>query len=136
VLPVLAASRLLDAGAKVGGLLNKVGLRFGTDIEQMAHGHSTLADGESRAAFLHTLRSVVDYGGQRVNASNRLYLAQHVPFLMIWGEHDSIIPAEHGRAAHEALPGSELVSLPGEGHNAMDTHPDAFVAQVEDWLLR
>jgi pimeloyl-ACP methyl ester carboxylesterase len=40
------------------------------------------------------------------------------------------------RAAHEALPGSELVSLPGEGHNAMDTHPDAFVAQVEDWLLR
>jgi len=40
------------------------------------------------------------------------------------------------RAAHEALPGSELVELPGEGHNAMDTYPDAFVAQVEDWLLR
>ena len=40
------------------------------------------------------------------------------------------------RAAHEALPGSELVLLNGENHNAMDTHPDAFVAQVEDWLLR
>jgi len=40
------------------------------------------------------------------------------------------------RAAHEALPGSELVELPGEAHNAMDTHPEAFVAQVEDWLGR
>src|SRR5438309_1189320 len=29
------------------------------------------------------------------------------------------------RAAHEALPGSELVELPGEAHNAMDTHPEA-----------
>ncbi len=62
VLPLLAASRLLAAGAKVGGLLNKVGLRLGTDLEQMAHGHGTLADAGSRAAFLHTLRSVVDYG--------------------------------------------------------------------------
>jgi pimeloyl-ACP methyl ester carboxylesterase len=40
------------------------------------------------------------------------------------------------RAAHEALPGSELVELPGEAHNAMDTHPEAFVAQVDDWLRR
>jgi pimeloyl-ACP methyl ester carboxylesterase len=40
------------------------------------------------------------------------------------------------RAAHQALPGSELVELPGEAHNAMDTHPEAFVAQVEDWLAR
>jgi pimeloyl-ACP methyl ester carboxylesterase len=40
------------------------------------------------------------------------------------------------RAAHEALPGSELVELPGENHNAMDTDPEGFIAQVEGWLLR
>jgi pimeloyl-ACP methyl ester carboxylesterase len=40
------------------------------------------------------------------------------------------------RAAHAALPGSELLELPGEAHNAMDTDPEGFVAQVEDWLLR
>ena len=136
VLPVLAASRLLEAGAKLGGLLDRVGLRLGTDLEQMARGHSTLADGESRAAFLHTLRSVVDYGGQRVNASNRLYLAEHLPFLMIWGEHDSIIPADHGRAAHEALPGSELVVLARSGHFPQLDEPERFLEVLLDFIDR
>jgi pimeloyl-ACP methyl ester carboxylesterase len=134
VLPLLAASRLLAAGAKVGGLLNKVGLRLGTDLEQMAHGHGTLADAESRAAFLHTLRSVVDYGGQRVNASNRLYLAEHMPILMIWGEHDSIIPASHGEAAHEVLPGSELVVLSRSGHFPQLDEPECFLDAVLEFI--
>ncbi|MHB8533121.1 MAG: alpha/beta fold hydrolase [Solirubrobacteraceae bacterium] len=134
VLPVIAASRLLDAGAKVGGLLSRVGLRLGTDLEQMARGHSTLADGESRAAFLHTLRSVIDHGGQRVNASNRLYLAAHVPVLTIWGEHDSIIPVAHGRAAHESLPGSELVVLSRSGHFPQLDEPERFLDAVLDFI--
>ena len=60
VLPVLAASRLLDAGARIGGVLDRIGLRLGTDLEQMARGHNTLSDAASRSAFLHTLR-----GGRR-----------------------------------------------------------------------
>jgi pimeloyl-ACP methyl ester carboxylesterase len=42
------------------------------------------------------------------------------------------------RAAHasqRAVPGAELVELPGHGHAAMDADPPMFVAQVEDWLL-
>jgi len=93
VLPLLAATRLLDAGARAGGLLNRLGLGLGTDLEEMARGHSTLSDSAARAAFVHTLRSVVEPGGQRVDASNRLYLAEHLPFLLIWGERDSIIPS-------------------------------------------
>ena len=38
------------------------------------------------------------------------------------------------RAAHEALPGSELRELPGHGHAAMDVDPALFVSEVEDWL--
>lgn len=38
------------------------------------------------------------------------------------------------RAAHAALPGSELRLLPGSGHNAMDDDPALFVAEVADWL--
>src|SRR5205807_4432731 len=34
VLPLLAASRLLDAGRLAGSLLGRVGLRAGTDIEE------------------------------------------------------------------------------------------------------
>jgi pimeloyl-ACP methyl ester carboxylesterase len=134
VLPLLAASRLLEAGARVGWLLSRVGLRLGTDLEQMGRGHRTLSDGDSRAAFLHTLRAVVDHGGQRVNASNRLYLAQHVPFLLLWGEHDSIIPVSHGREAHEALPNSELVVLERSGHFPQLDEPELFLEAILDFI--
>jgi pimeloyl-ACP methyl ester carboxylesterase len=134
VLPLLAASRLLDAGARVGGLLDRLGLRLGTDLEQMAHGHSTLSDAGSRAAFLHTLRSVVDPGGQRVNATNRLYLAEHIPFQLIWGERDSIIPVEHGYAAHDALPGSRLEVLEHSGHFPQLDEPERFLETLVDFI--
>jgi pimeloyl-ACP methyl ester carboxylesterase len=39
------------------------------------------------------------------------------------------------RAAHEAVPGSELRELPGHGHTAMAADPPMFVGQVRDWLL-
>ncbi len=134
VLPLLAASRLLDAGAQAAGLLSKVGLRLGTDLEQMARGHGTLRDADSRAAFLHTLRSVVDHGGQRVDASNRLYLAEHVPFLLIWGQHDSIIPVAHGHDAHRALPSSRLAVLERSGHFPQLDEPERFLDVLLDFV--
>ncbi|HEY0515623.1 MAG TPA: alpha/beta hydrolase [Solirubrobacteraceae bacterium] len=136
VLPLLAASRLLDAGAKAGGLLGRLGLHLGTDLEQVARGHSTLRDAGSRAAFVHTLRSVVDFGGQRVDATNRLYLAAHLPFLLVWGEHDRIIPVEHGRAAHEQLPGSSLKVLGRSGHFPQLDEPEVFLEAVMDFILQ
>src|SRR3954452_20351792 len=38
VLPILAATRLLDAGRLAGGLLGRLGLRARTDLEEIAHG--------------------------------------------------------------------------------------------------
>jgi pimeloyl-ACP methyl ester carboxylesterase len=38
------------------------------------------------------------------------------------------------RAAHAAVPGSELVELPDQGHAAMDTAPDLFLRVVRDFL--
>jgi pimeloyl-ACP methyl ester carboxylesterase len=38
------------------------------------------------------------------------------------------------RAAHAALPGSDLRLLPGHGHSAMDVDPALFVREVLDWL--
>ena len=44
--------------------------------------------------FLHTARSVIDGSGQRVNASDRLYLTQQLPSLIVWGDRDRMIPVE------------------------------------------
>ena len=38
------------------------------------------------------------------------------------------------RAAHAALPSSELRELPGHGHAAIDADPALFVAEAEDWF--
>lgn len=134
VLPLLAATRVLDAGAMAGGLLSRVGLRVRTDLEEMGRGHSTLADSETRAAFVHTLRSVVEPGGQRVDASNRLYLAQHIPFLLMWGERDSIIPVSHGRAAHEQVRGSRLEVFAHSGHFPQLDEPERFLDVLVDFI--
>jgi pimeloyl-ACP methyl ester carboxylesterase len=127
VLPLLAASRLLDAGRLAGGLLGRLGLRAGTDIEEIARGHATLADAGARAAFVQTLRSVVDPGGQRVNAGNRLYLAEQLPLLLIWGQHDSLIPLTHAHETHELLPASRLEVFADSGHFPQLDEPERFI---------
>jgi pimeloyl-ACP methyl ester carboxylesterase len=134
VLPFLAATRLLDVGARAGGWLKALGLGLGTDLEEIARGHSTLSDSAARAAFVHTLRSVVEPGGQRVDASNRLYLAEHLPFLLIWGERDSIIPVSHGRATHERLPSSRLEVFPHSGHFPQLDEPERFLDVLNDFI--
>ena len=134
VLPLLAATRMLDAGRLVAGVLGSLGLRARTDIEEIARGHATLSDAEARMAFVHTLRSVVEPGGQRIDASNRLYLSAHIPFLLIWGEHDSIIPIAHGRAAHEQVPQSRLEVFADSGHFPQLDEPHRFIDVLVDFV--
>ena len=134
VLPLLAASRMLDAGRLAGGLLGRLGLRAGTDIEEIARGHATLADGEARAAFVQTLRSVVEPGGQRVNAANRLYLTQRLPVLLIWGQHDTLIPVAHAHETHTLLPASRLEVFSDSGHFPQLDEPERFIDVLGEFI--
>ena len=134
VLPLLVAGGLLDAGRSVGSFLSRLGVRLRTDFEEMARGHASLADPEARAAFVHTLRTIVDFGGQRVSATDRLYLAEHVPFLIVWGERDPIIPVAHGRAAHALVPGSRLEVFAEAGHFPHVDEPDCFADLLIEFI--
>jgi pimeloyl-ACP methyl ester carboxylesterase len=111
-----------------------VGLRAGTDLREIARGHASLADPGARAAFVHTLRSVVEPGGQRVDASNRLYLAKHLPFLLIWGKRDRIIPFSHGVATHLQIPHSQFEAFSRSGHFPQLDEPERFVRVVTDFV--
>ncbi len=134
VLPLLAATRLLAAGRMAGGLLGRLGLRAGTDIEEIARGHATLADADTRSAFVHTLRAVVEPGGQRVNAANRLYLTEQLPLLLLWGEHDSLIPVAHGHETHALLAGSRLEIFAESGHFPQLDQPERFIDVLSDFI--
>jgi pimeloyl-ACP methyl ester carboxylesterase len=134
VLPFLVASRLLEAGRTVGRGLERLGLKAGTDIAEVARGHASLADRDARGAFVNTLRSMVDPGGQRVNARDRLYLAEHLPFLIVWGARDSVIPVEHAYATHELVKGSRLEVFPQAGHFPQLDEPQRFLDILEDFM--
>ena len=134
VLPLLVNQRFLGAGRAVGRLLGRVGLRVHTDLGEVLRGHASLSDGDARAAFVNTLRTIVDAGGQRVDASDRLYLAQAIPFLVIWGERDQIIPVEHAQDAHRLVPGSRLELFPAAGHYPHLDDPLRFVRLLTDFM--
>ena len=134
VLPLLASTRILDAGRVAGRLIGRLGVRAGTDIAELAKGHASLADPAARAAFVHTLRTIVDPGGQRVDASDRLYLAKNVPFMLVWGEHDPIIPVEHGYRAHELIASSRLEVFEEAGHFPHVDDPQRFLDVLLDFV--
>jgi pimeloyl-ACP methyl ester carboxylesterase len=134
VLPLLASSRVLNASTAVGSFFSRLGMQAGPDLEEMWRGFSSLNDVGARAAFIHTLRGIVDPGGQRVNATDRLYLAQRVPTMLVWGERDPIIPVEHGRAAQELIPGSRFETFPGAGHFPHRSDPREFVRVLDEFI--
>ena len=93
---------------------------------EVTRGFASLAETDAGRAFVHTARSVIDLTGQRVDASDRLYLAATMPTLLVWGDRDRFIPAEHGRRAAELMPGSRLEIFRGAGHFPMHDEPHRF----------
>jgi len=125
---------VLGAGRGLGRLFGRIGLHLRTDLAEMARGHASLAAHDARAAFVHTLRTIIDPMGQRVNAHDRLYLAEEVPFLVIWGARDSIIPVEHGHAVHERVPTSRLEIFEQAGHFPHVDEPLRFIEVLTEFL--
>jgi pimeloyl-ACP methyl ester carboxylesterase len=134
VLPILTNGRLLDAGRIVGRMMGAVGLPPGTDLRESARGHATLADRVTREAFLRTVRSVVEPGGQRVDATDRLYLAERAPMLFVWGRHDTLIPVSHAHSAHAQVPSSRLEVFEGSGHFPQLDEPKRFVEVLGEFI--
>jgi pimeloyl-ACP methyl ester carboxylesterase len=130
VLPALTSRRLVALGRGVGGVLGRVGLKPSNDVAVLASGFASLDNAGSRQAFLHTVRAVIEPGGQRVSANDRLALAAVLPTLIVWGERDSIIPVAHGEAAHAAMPGSRFERFEGAGHMPHDDEPQRFAAAL------
>ena len=133
VLPVAVPPFVRDTGNDVSRWLHRHGIRP-PRVAEMWSAYASLAEPENRAAFLKTLRSVVDAGGQSVSARDRLYLAAAMPTLIVWGDRDPIIPHHHGVEAHEAMPGSRLVLFEGVGHFPHVEVPERFVTAVLEFL--
>jgi pimeloyl-ACP methyl ester carboxylesterase len=126
-----------------GALLRARGVSWGVYLQAIARALRPLERRGARGAFLQTLRAVIDARGQRVSATDRLYLLDGTPTLIVWGARDRTIPPAHGRAAHEAVPHSSFVTLAGAAHFPHLEDPlglaealDEFVAATPPGRLR
>jgi pimeloyl-ACP methyl ester carboxylesterase len=124
-----AQVRTATAGAK-----HPTRLRMYQSLRAAGLGCSQLVDADVRRAFLDTVRGILDVGGQRVSANDRLYLAGELPTLIVWGERDPLIPVKHAHAAHERIPESRLEVFPHAGHFPHRDEPRRFVELLLDFL--
>jgi pimeloyl-ACP methyl ester carboxylesterase len=108
--------RLLEALEGVGGRLRQRQARAGVYFQAVARALRPLENAGAREAFLQTLRAVIDTRGQRVSATDRLYLLESIPTMIVWGERDNTIPLRHGHYAHQAIPHSQFRTLPDAAH--------------------
>jgi pimeloyl-ACP methyl ester carboxylesterase len=134
VLPLMFAAGLPSTGTKIASLIGRIGFGGGSDLEEIGRGFASLGDTEARRAFIHTVRGVIDPGGQRVDASNRLYLAAGIPMLIVWGARDGMIPVEHAHAAHRQVPGSRLEIFEQAGHFPHLSEPGRFAEVLSSFI--
>ncbi len=133
VMPVLFPHFVRTAGDAVSRFLFEKGVRSERAAE-MWRAYGSLTETANRKAFIRTMRSVVDPGGQSVSALDRLYLAAGVPTLIIWGDRDEIIPVSHAYEAHEAIAGSQLVVMEGVGHFPHSEQPFRFARVLTEFM--
>jgi pimeloyl-ACP methyl ester carboxylesterase len=133
VMPILFPRFLRDRGNQLNSYLRNHGIRA-PHLEEIWRAYASLAEPESRHAFVRTLRAVIDPGGQSVSAHDRLYLAAEVPTLILWGDRDNIIPIEHAYRAHEIMVGSRLEVFEGAGHFLHVEEPQKFARVVREFI--
>jgi pimeloyl-ACP methyl ester carboxylesterase len=134
VLSLAAHPRLLSTLWGTGSRLRRVGVRQGAYVQAVARALRPLERPQAREAFLQTLRAVIDVRGQRVSATDRLYLLESMPTMIVWGERDNTIPLQHGRNTHEAVPHSRFRTLPSAAHFPHLEGPDALVRVLREFL--
>ena len=56
------------------------------------------------------------------------------PTLVVWGEHDVLIPRRLAETWRDAIPGASLAVLPDAAHVPMVENPSGFVRALFDFL--
>ena len=131
----LVVNRVTLALARaVGRLGRRLGRSFKPETRELARHFGSLADPARRRAFLFIARSLIDLRGQRASAVEKLYLAEAVPMLLVWGARDPLIPVGHGRRTAELLPNSRLTVRENAKHFPHVSDPDGFCLLLNEFV--
>jgi pimeloyl-ACP methyl ester carboxylesterase len=127
-------ARLLGALQDTGGRLRRRGYDWGVHLQAVTRALRPLQSAGAREAFLQTLRAVIDVHGQRVSATDRLYLLESIPTMIVWGERDHTIPVAHGHRAHAGIPGSRFRTLAKAAHFPHLDDPDGLSEVLRSFI--
>jgi len=136
VMRAVVSPRVVNTLTWTRRTLGRAGLRHRGVSERTLTKFERLQDQQRLAGFLATVRGVIGPEGQRVQAIDRLGRLGPEHLLIIWGDADSMIPIDHGRDAHERVPGSHFVTIPDAGHHPHDDAPDRVFLEVLSHLQR
>lgn len=134
VLPLITSSWMRGRVDAAGRILTRTGWRASPEVTEGWREFTSLADAETRRAFLATTRGVIDPGGQTVTAHDHLPMNSEIPTLLVWGTRDRMIPALHATTAHEAIAGSRVVLFEGAGHFPHLDEPERFAEVLRDFM--
>jgi pimeloyl-ACP methyl ester carboxylesterase len=125
----------LRLGFQMLELIGQIGdWRRVRDLAEAGDALLALKNVEARRAFLRTLRGVVDARGQAVTALDRLYLADAIPMLVIWGGRDPIVPAQHAETVRGLVPSARIEVFAQAGHWPHLDEPDRFTDVLLDFV--
>jgi pimeloyl-ACP methyl ester carboxylesterase len=68
------------------------------------------------------------------NNTSQLIKTIKVPTLVLWGDHDQLIPVASAYKFHEDLPNDTLVILKNLGHVPMEEDPKASIITVKEFI--
>ncbi|HEX2923166.1 MAG TPA: alpha/beta hydrolase, partial [Chloroflexota bacterium] len=90
---------------------------------------------QSRLAAAHTIPREIQARAQ-YRLDPKRFSSVKVPTLLLMGDRSPAFLQAATRAVHAALPNSELVVMPNQGHVAMDSAPGLFAHEVLSFLTR
>ena len=134
VLPVITSSWVRARVEAAARILTRGGWQASPETTEIWRGFTSLADTDTRRAFLATTRAVIDPGGQTVTAHDHLPMAIQIPTLVVWGTKDRMIPAWHATTAHQAIAGSRVELFVGAGHFPHLDDPERFAEVLSDFM--
>lgn len=91
---------------------------------------------EQRAAAAADQRTLAVYAGRGMydpKLRGRLHRVQ-VPVLVLWGEHDGVIPPAYGRTYAAALPNATFAPIAESGHFPFMENPAATFAALGEFV--
>jgi pimeloyl-ACP methyl ester carboxylesterase len=110
------------------------GLLAGPDAGPVGDGLRRLGHAGQRRTFIRTARTVINWRGQSVSATQHLRQLTDLPVLLAWGSDDKTIPPRHHRAVADLLTRPHLVEIAGAGHYPQETAADRLLPAVQHFL--